>query len=1214
VAISDARRANIGFPFRPIPMSVHKKHCLHSSFMLAAASSTLIGAVLLICGPFASGAGSSSQSSENQSIVNLSPSGIERDISPGERQLFKIALSENQLLRLFVDKGDLSISLIISEETGQNRVARVSRGYGVLDVSMVARTTGTYQIEIHSLEAKDQRHYKIRVNPLGEATSGDVELDSAQQLLASASWLREQWTEGSLKQALESYDQAANIARRRNMRTAAVAMSEAGQTLFLLGQYRLGLKRFAMAADSAENAGDKLEQAGALSQAARLQSYLGSNDEAEAGLAHALKLIDTAGPEGSSPRGKQIRAEALSNLGEIGYSKGNLVRSKADFSNALDLFTEVGDRDGQARVHLFQAYIAGNIGQPEKAVDEISQATVLYEAVGDKAGKALCLTALGISHSVRREEERAMAMDREAAEIFRVIGDRPSEAITLNALGQAYEFLNDNQTALENYQKALNLLGENIEGDIGAVTIFKIARMQRLLGDLEEALKSYDQCLNLSRRAGKRRTEANALNDVALIYSSQGSREKTVGQYRKILAFYRRISDWRGEAIALNNLGDFLASLGDQKAALVLYQRALGLSELTEDKTILISSLCNLARASRDLGMLEDALDYVNRSIQIIEELRSDVATPEFRTSYFAGVHKQYDLLIDVLMRCESRWPNRGFAARALIASETGRARSLIDMRAEAGADIRQNVPPGLLERERELQGLLRSQAKYQMDLSTQKQDHAKSEEAARQIADLRSQYQQIESQVRDQNPRFLALQQAAPLSVEEIQAKLLDQDSILLEYALGDERSYLWVVSNTSFASFELPSRAVLEPAALEVYTLLTARQAAGKVDSAYQANIVSSDDSYFEKALELSRVLLGPSLSQLGSKRLLVVTEGVLQYIPFDALPVPEAPVGTRKDLPLLISTHEIVTLPSLSTLSAIRREKVKPRVGDKVVAVLADPVFDSNDDRVESHNSGRVMAAAFDDTYRLRDVASPAIDGAPMRLAHAAEEAEAILAVAPHGSAMLVQGFEATRDTAMTSLIGDYRIVHFAAHGFVNKDHPELSGIVLSQIDRSGKGINGFVPVRDIYNLNLSADLVVLSACDTALGKDIKGEGLVGLTHGFLASGSNSVVASLWKVDDRATSVLMANFYKSMLQDGLPPAAALRSAKEQVRRQKGWQEPYFWAGFVLQGEYNQRIAVHRESSYRPALAITFIGALILLGAILVKGHRRRIERPAA
>jgi len=197
------------------------------------------------------------------------------------------------------------------------------------------------------------------------------------------------------------------------------------------------------------------------------------------------------------------------------------------------------------------------------------------------------------------------------------------------------------------------------------------------------------------------------------------------------------------------------------------------------------------------------------------------------------------------------------------------------------------------------------------------------------------------------------------------------------------------------------------------------------------------------------------------------------------------------------------------------------------------------------------------------------------------------------------------------AISSLIGDYRIVHFATHGFVNKDHPELSGIILSMVDRSGNKTNGFVPVRDIYNLNLSEDLVVLSACDTALGKDIKGEGFIGLTHGFMAAGSKSVVASLWKVDDRATSVLMAEFYKAMLQDGLPPAAALRSAKEKVRRENGWQAPYFWAGFVLQGEYNQRIAVNYKSADRTALAILSIGGLILLGLAFLKWRNRRSIR---
>jgi CHAT domain-containing protein len=228
--------------------------------------------------------------------------------------------------------------------------------------------------------------------------------------------------------------------------------------------------------------------------------------------------------------------------------------------------------------------------------------------------------------------------------------------------------------------------------------------------------------------------------------------------------------------------------------------------------------------------------------------------------------------------------------------------------------------------------------------------------------------------------------------------------------------------------------------------------------------------------------------------------------------------------------------------------------------------------------------------------------------MRLVHASEEADAILAATPRGTGMVAKGFDASRETAMSSLVGEYKIVHFATHGFLNSEHPELSGIVLTMVNQDGSKTNGFMPLQDIYNLNLSADLVVLSACDTALGKDIKGEGLVSLTRGFMSAGSRSVVASLWKVDDRATAVLMADFYKSMLQDGLPPAAALRSAKQTIRQEKVWSAPYFWAGFVLQGEYNERIVVDSKSQLRTSVTVSLVLVLISSGLLILQRRRQR------
>ena len=939
---------------------------------------------LLICAALVAVSDCSIEAADGQPLINLTPGRIEREISAGERQRFGILLTGNQLVRLAVEKGDLAVRLIISDASGQRLIDKVSRRYEVMELFVVVKTTGTCQIEIVSLEGKGQRHYQMRLDPVRQATKADLELNSALQLVAKASWLCDEWKETSLQQAVDNYNLAGNMAFKRGERIAANALNQAGRTLVLLGKYRDAINRFMMAEESARKAGDELERARSLSEIGRLHSYLGNHRQAEENLTGAFNLLKAAGAEGGPDSSKQVYAEALNSRGEMNYSRGDLVKSNSDFDEALKLFGEVGDRTGEARIHLFKGYIAGTIGELEKAITEISQALALFQTVGNKAGEALCLTALGLSHSMNRDEEHAMKLHRDAAEIFQTIGDRESQAITLNALGQAYEFLNDYPAALENYQKALNLVGENAAGEMAATVMFKIARMQRLLGNPDQALTTYERCLQLSRASRSTRTEANALNEVARIYTAKANREKTVRQYGKLLNFYARISDRQGEVNALNHLGDFLSSLGDKKEALALYKRALVFSESCGDKSVLIATLYNLARVSRDTGALESALRYIQRSIQIIEELRTNVATAAFRTSYFAGMRQQYDLLINILMQSDAAWPGRGFGVRALLASENSRARSLIDMRAESGADIRAGVSPALLDRERELQGLLRSQAEYQMDLSLQNADEAKRAEVAKQIDNLRNEYVQIEAQIRDRNPRFLALKQPAPLTIQQIQTELLDNDSILLEYALGEDRSYLWVVSTTSFSCYELPKRATIEAAALNVYNSITARQSIGNVDTQYQANVDASDASYFAESLRLSRMLVGPAIGQLGTKRLLVVAEGVLQYIPLDALPAPDGQaidaVPTSNDLPPLIATHEVVMLPSLSTLAAIRQEKNRTKGGDKIVAILADPVFSANDDRLQSSNSGRKIASVFgDNRSSLRDAAAPAIDGA-------------------------------------------------------------------------------------------------------------------------------------------------------------------------------------------------------------------------------------------
>jgi CHAT domain-containing protein len=1030
-----------------------------------------------------------------------------------------------------------------------------------------------------------------------EASPKDIE---ARQTIARADRLCDDWTQNSFRQAIPQYDRAALLwLSISDFAGASNATRQSANVYFHLGEYPEALKRYQNALILAEKARNWLAKAQALSQGALVQSYLGRNDRAEKQLTQALELFKDHEAERNS-LATNAYGEALSNQAEVSYAKGDFLKSSRQFEDALKIFTD--DRKSEGKAHLFLGYIAGGVGDREKAFKEISRASELYKEINNKAGEGLTLIALGIWNS-SQDNERAIAFHREALKIFQGIGDRYSEAIALNGIGQAYQFLGDQSLALNSYEKALRIFEELAAADGISTSSFKIARVHDLAGRFEQAHAYYDRCVRVSRAAGKVRTEGFALNAIATIYVKQGLHELAAAQYQNILGFFEHIDDLRGQATALNSYGDLFFQRGQQKKALELYNRALPLSEKVGDEDIRSATLFNLARAHLKLGATDTAHSFIQQSLRLIEDLRSSVRSPEFRASYFSGVQKHYELCIEILTQLDKLHPGQGFAAQALLVSEKNRSRLLLDLVNESRSNIREGAGKELLDQERSLRGLIRLQAQYRMDLLLNGKNSAELSDVENDLSRLKAEYEEVEAQLRQRNPRLASLERPAPVTLEQIQNELRDSDTMLLEYSLGDERSYLWAVTANSFQTYELPGRKTIEDTARECYKLITARQ--GTIDD--RNNLDAADNQDLEIRSELGNMLLRPLLGQLGNRRLLVVTEGALQYVPFDALVLPNSSA-----VPLL-ETNEVVVLPSISTLIAIRSARHQSISTNKLLAVLADPVFSASDDRIQSGLSEAAVAkAANDETDSQTSPHTPAIlirDGALVRLAHAAEEADAISSIAPWGTTMVSKGFNASRETAMSSDVGQYQIVHFATHGFLNSEHPELSGLVFTTTDRNGVKTNGLMPLHDIYSLELSAELTVLSACQTALGKEIKGEGLVGLAHGFMAAGSRSVVASLWKVDDRATAILMADFYELMLQKDMPPAAALRAAKLKMMRDKQWNAPYYWAGFELQGEYANKIVVNHYSWLGPRSILLSLLILIVAGLIVFQIRKQRL-----
>jgi len=572
-----------------------------------------------------------------------------------------------------------------------------------------------------------------------------------------------------------------------------------------------------------------------------------------------------------------------------------------------------------------------------------------------------------------------------------------------------------------------------------------------------------------------------------------------------------------------------------------------------------------MAQLEANRGNFAAAHKLIERAIDTIESVRTNLKSQQLRTSFLASVRKYYELDIDILMQLHQQKPSDGFAADALQVSEKGRARSLLELLREARAEISRGADPQLIERERTLRRTIAEKAELQVRMLSRQHTDDQEQAAAKDIEALTTEYDQVQMRIRQTSPRYAALVEPSTLSVAAIQKQVVDQNTVLLEYALGEKKSYVWAITPDSFKTFELPGRAAIEQQAKRFYQLLTERGENVPSETLAQRNqrLAHAETDYPQVASNLSRMLLAPLAAELKQKRVVIVAEGVLQYLPFSALPEP----GTEGAEQPLIINHEVVTLPSASVLAVLREEFGNRKPASNAVAVFADPVFSPSDSRLTRAGRSSVEEAAFADARR--SVSAAGLDSL-VRLRFSRQEAEDIARLAGDKRKLKALDFSANRAMVTDARLSDYRIVHFATHGIINSQYPDLSGVVLSLVDEQGKPQNGFLRLYDIYKLKLNADLVVLSACQTALGKEINGEGLVGLTRGFMYAGAPRVVASLWRIDDRATADIMRRFYEGMLKDGLPPAAALRAAQVSMVRDKRWQSPHYWAAFTLQGEW--------------------------------------------
>jgi CHAT domain-containing protein/tetratricopeptide (TPR) repeat protein len=1038
---------------------------------------------------------------------------LERAIEEKEIHAYPVRLAAGDFLRVTVDQEavDLEVKLAAPDGTTAALVdgPEPASDYGTEDLAAVAGTSGLYTVLVQAtLKNAPRPHYRIRM-------------------------------------------EAPRPAREEDRRRAEAVQANQEATNGMAADPRLPLPRQAELREKAlriwHDLGEVPREADTLLQLGLVRSDLGETGEASRLLHQAAGLYEKLGD-------RVGEAKALNEAARFCERTGHTDEALREYRRAVDLSRAAGARWAQVNALVNLGILLNHQGKPREAVAALSEALKLSDGLACDGCQGSILVSLGSAHDSLSETQTAIGFYKQA---LRLEGIKPEDgAGAHNDLGLAYQALGNPEEALPHFQKADEL-------HRNPSTLCNLGLTLESLERFDDALASYRSALELARRPpADPRVQVTVLHNLGYLYLRLGRKEAALAAWDgmgKLAADRKELEPLLlfTRAAAKRARGD----QGDREGAARDLERSLALSRERGDLGWAAMSSLELARVERESGRLAEALGHFRSAVETVESLRTQVLDPDLRALFLGSRQRYYEQYVDTLMELHGKEPDKGWDVQALQVAEGARARSLLDLLGEIRANLRTGVDPKLLQKAADRRAEVNARDLQRLELIHQGASPAEVDRASASLEESISRLDEVEADLRQGSRGYAALTQPQPLDAPAIQSQVVGDGALLLEYSLGEPRSYLWVVTPAAVRSFTLPGRERIEKAALDFYEKVARKDAApAAVDAA---------------ALGLSRMILGPAEGLLGASgtgatgagTLLVVGDGVLQYIPFSALPLPSAPQER------LLARHALVSLPSASTLAVLRQE---PRTAaPKTLALLADPVFGNDPRALHARPAGDRTG---DEAATYRGVPPPR--GAMGRsadlllldpLPFSREEAAAIGRMVPDKEQKLeALGFDASVDTARSGKLAEYRYVHFATHGILDTWHPGLSRLALSQLDRNGRPQDGFLRLQDIYNLQLNADLVVLSACQTALGKEIRGEGLIGLTRGFMYAGSARVLASLWSVEDRATAKLMEKLYRHLLVDKQSPAESLRRAQLDLARDRRWAAPYYWAGFSLQGEW--------------------------------------------
>jgi len=906
---------------------------------------------------------------------------------------------------------------------------------------------------------------------------------------------------------------------------------------------------------------------------------------AEGNFEKALELSSQAFSIAQKTSHEEGEMDSLIKQGFLYWNLGRMKESSEAFARALPIAErlQVPDKLKTCSVSLevYNLYVQGkdrrDSGDYQTSIERFKRAVDLARIIRSKGQELKCLRQLSLNYWELKDFQEFFLLNMRGLTIAQEINHKQEEGRCLNNIGLFYWQIDDYTEALNNYEKALEiarLIGNKEEenncltnmaliyidiGDYDRALEYSLAALEldRRLNDLaslskdlnnigsiirrkgiitEEnedfhaALKYYDESLKIATEIKDTATEIKVLNNIGSVYSYLGEYAKSLDYFKSALTKAQEAQDAEEMSIILNNIGIVYSHLGNFEESTRYYQRVIDLASEIKGRKVLWEAYFEIANAYKNQDLLPEALENYRKSISVIENIRSSINLEELRATYL-GSDKRIDAyhnLIDLFIRLYKETHQSRYAADAFRYFEKAKGRAFLDSIEVSKIDLSKGISQKLLNKETDLMNeVSQIHTKLLVPQLSQKQRDQINQELAKREEQLES----LRREIREVSPAYANLRYPRTLSLQEAQNELIDDETACYAYLLAKENSYGFAITRKDIKIFPLPGKKEIQKLVQEHLMAVT--------------DVTNQD---FRLGHKLYEALIRPGLSGR-TRRLIIVPDDALYFLPFETL--------LRKDegRDWLIRDYTIAYAPSLSSLrELVARKRADGHKATKDILAVGDPSFGTNE----------AEPAAGGGSGLLEDSGSPA-EVRFFRLKFSGQEIEKISALFKPGRREILLRDKASEENFKHQDLADYRIIHFATHAFIDDKKPARSAVVLS-LDQDPKE-DGFLQMREVFNLKLRADLVALSACQTGLGQLIRGEGIEGLSRAFFYAGASSVLLSLWAVNDQASYQLLERFYVH-LRSANPVMDSLRQAKLEMIDSGVLAHPYYWAGFVVAG----------------------------------------------